>query len=96
VENNLLRISQEALTNAVRHAAARNIQVRLRFKPTVVRLEVSDDGRGFDPAAETAPRENGRFGLPGMRERADAIHARLDIQSDGESGTRIEFEVSTE
>jgi signal transduction histidine kinase len=63
----VLRITAEALRNAVRHGAARSVFVALSGAP--VRLEVQDDGRGFDPAASSS----GGFGLTSMRERAEGL-----------------------
>jgi signal transduction histidine kinase len=85
----LYRIAQEALQNAARHAAAARIAVRLyREKPVVV-LEIEDDGRGFDPAAEFA----GRLGLRSMRERAEAAGGRLHVRSSPGRGTVVRAEI---
>jgi signal transduction histidine kinase/ligand-binding sensor domain-containing protein len=69
VQYHLLRIAQEAVTNAVRHAGARTIEVGLANGDGVLRLTVSDDGRGFDPEAAGAG-DGVHWGLVGMRERA--------------------------
>jgi PAS domain S-box-containing protein len=95
VENNLLRIGQEALTNAVRHAHAKVVRTELRFEPECIRLVVTDDGSGFDVDAE-AYANNGRFGLIGMRERAKRIGGRLKIESVLGVGTKIVAEMSLE
>jgi two-component sensor histidine kinase len=78
--NNLFRIAQEALANAVHHARAAAVVVRVEYRKHGVLIEVQDDGRGFDPATVPGP-EEGHFGLTGMRERCAAINARLDVQS---------------
>lgn len=78
IENNLLRIGQECVTNAVRHAAPHRIEIVLDFQPETVTLRVSDDGRGL--SADAAERE-GHFGLRGMKERAEQMNARLEIAS---------------
>jgi PAS domain S-box-containing protein len=93
VENNLLRIGQEALTNAVRHAAAKVVRTELRFEPECIRLVVTDDGSGFDVDGQ-AHANNGRFGLIGMRERAKRIGGRLKIESVPGAGTKIVAEMS--
>ena len=62
VENNLLRIGQEAMTNAVRHSSARRVRTELRFEPEGLRLVVTDDGAGFD-LDSLAHATSGRFGL---------------------------------
>ncbi len=92
VENNLLRIGQETITNTVRHSGARHIKLSLAFRSDGVRLGVSDDGHGFDPA-NIHPSRHGGFGLAGLRERAKAMHAQLEINSVPGSATRIEITV---
>jgi signal transduction histidine kinase len=92
VEMNLLRIGQEAATNAVKHAHARNIRVELQYGPEKVRLCVQDDGRGFSPQA-AALTGNGHFGLLDMRERAQSIGCALQIVSQPGRGTSIAVEV---
>jgi PAS domain S-box-containing protein len=93
VENNLLRIGQEAMTNAVRHAGARQVRTELRFEPECLRLVVTDDGSGFDVQSSTHA-SNGRFGLIGMRERAKRIGGRLKIESVPGAGTKVAVELS--
>lgn len=92
VENNLLRIGQEAITNAVRHSGGRNLRVTLAYHPEGVHLRVSDDGRGFDPTCP-APNPGAGFGLPGIRERAEAMHAHLELRSAPGQGTLLEIRV---
>ncbi|HYW71655.1 MAG TPA: two-component regulator propeller domain-containing protein, partial [Pyrinomonadaceae bacterium] len=86
IENNLLRIAQEAINNSVKHAGAERIMIDLHFDTDVLQLRVQDNGRGFDPAAEN---RDGHFGLVGMRERAQEIGGELRIQSQPESGTQV-------
>ena len=90
VETNLLRIGQEAINNAVKHAGANRIDVALNFDTRNVRLSVSDDGRGFDADRQVA---DGHFGLIGMRERAEQIGGVLTIRSANERGTQISVDV---
>src|SRR5215216_3130519 len=90
VETNLLRIGQEAINNAVKHAQANRIDVALNFDTRSVRLSVRDDGRGFDPNGQIA---DGHFGLIGMRERAEQIGGVLTIHSANERGTEIAVDV---
>ena len=92
VENNLLRIGQEAITNAVRHASAKRISLSLSYLADRVCLVVSDDGRGFDPK-RVRPSARGGFGLSGIRERAETMHASLTINPESEGGTRLELGV---
>ncbi len=91
MENDLLRIGQEALTNAVRHAQAKKITLTLDYQEAAVRLAVSDDGRGLDATPPAS--DHGGFGLPGMRARASALHANLHIRSAPNAGTTIELTV---
>jgi signal transduction histidine kinase len=88
VADQLLRMGQEALTNALRHAQASQICVELTFAEEELRLCVTDDGRGF--AMET-PAPKGGFGLTGLRERAGLIGARLSVDSQPGCGTRVEL-----
>ena len=92
IEDNLLRIGQEAINNAVRHAEARHISVNLIFDSRRVRLSVRDDGRGFDTQA-TGNGVSGHFGLIGMRERAAQIGGTLSIHSGNGSGAEIVVDV---
>jgi signal transduction histidine kinase len=88
VENNLLRIGQEAITNATKHAHPSRIDVRLAFEGRAVRLEVRDDGVGFDPDAQR-DRESRSFGLVGMRERVELLGGGLSIESAPGRGTSV-------
>jgi signal transduction histidine kinase len=90
VETNLLRIGQEAINNAVKHARANRIEVGLNFDTANVTLSVRDNGRGFDQNEQIA---DGHFGLLGMRERAEQIGGVLLIDSAPERGTQIAVEV---
>ncbi len=87
VEQGLFRIGQEALSNAIKHANARQIQIALDMAECGVRLEVSDDGRGLDPLR--LPADCQAFGLTGMRERAALLKATFEISSRPDGGTRI-------
>lgn len=90
VENNLLRIGQEAITNAARHAGATRIDLELAFLADDVRLVVRDNGKGFDPT-RVRPSVQGGFGLAGIRERAEAMHASLAVNPEPAGGTRLEL-----
>ena len=92
VEDNLLRIGQEAMNNAVKHAQAQRIAVNLVFDARRVQLSVRDDGCGFDPSVASNGRA-GHFGLIGMRERAEQIGGTLSILSASGSGTEIVVDV---
>ncbi len=92
VEDNLLRIGQEAMNNAVKHAQAQRIFVNLVFDARRVQLSVRDDGCGFDNQVAVNGR-SGHFGLIGMRERAEQIGGTLLIHSANGSGTEIVVDV---
>jgi PAS domain S-box-containing protein len=83
-EENLLRVAQEVLTNTLRHAGASHFKVHFAFDPETIRLELRDDGCGFDPAK----RCDG-FGLLGIKERLESIGGELTVQSAPEDGTAI-------
>jgi signal transduction histidine kinase len=83
-DENLLRIGQEVLTNTLRHAHATEFKAQLIFDTEAIRLELRDNGRGFDPGA----RHDG-FGLVGMRERVQGMGGRLTIHSGIGEGTSI-------
>jgi signal transduction histidine kinase len=91
-ELNLLRIGQEAVINAVKHARPSRVTVLLQFRPQLVRLSVVDDGSGFEPAGAVL-NGSSHFGLLDMRERAQSLGCRLEIHSEPGGGTRIELEV---
>ncbi|MBD2108196.1 PAS domain S-box protein [Nodosilinea sp. FACHB-13] len=86
VENNLLRMGQEALTNAIKHANADEIRVELVYDRDQVCLRVQDNGQGF--GVGNIPASEG-FGLLGMSERAERIGAQLTIRSQPGQGTEI-------
>jgi signal transduction histidine kinase len=86
VEGCFYRVAQEAIENAVRHAGAELVKIRLTRSDSGLCLEVDDDGVGFDPTSLEAGRH---FGLQGMRERAGLIHAALEIDSRPGAGTRL-------
>lgn len=90
-EEALLRVAQEALHNALRHADASRVRVTLERRGPGVALTVADDGTGFDPGAvRTAGRH---LGLVSMRDRAGGVGGRLTVQSEPGKGTVVEMEV---
>lgn len=88
LSHHLLRIGQEAIANALKHAQARRIEIELSFEAAAVRLRVQDDGYGFD-ARQSPP--DGHFGLHGMKRRARRINGQLQIHSQPGSGVCIEI-----
>jgi len=83
-EENLLRIGQEVLTNALRHAQATEFHTNLVFGPNETRLELRDNGRGFDPEIK-----HDGFGLIGIEERVEGMGGRITIQSAIDKGTAV-------
>ena len=85
VEENLLHIGQEALTNSLKHAHATKFQARLSFNPDAVYLQLQDNGDGFNVGNSNG----GGFGLIGMKERAEQIGATVEVSSKPGAGTSI-------
>lgn len=84
-EQAIYRIADEAITNVARHAQAQRLSVMLRRSGgSGVRLEIADDGRGFDPAHSP---DNGHYGLRGIQERAELIGAQVQVESRPGQGT---------
>ena len=90
IENALFRIAQEALTNVAKHARATRVTVSMRLDGPTLRLEIADDGIGFDPLLQRA---DNKWGLINIVERADAIGGILRVQASPGSGTRVVVEV---
>src|SRR5258706_12994627 len=88
VADHLLRVGQEAITNALRHAKASEICMELTFAEKELHLRVNDDGDGFETDSVTGTEG---FGLRGMNERAGIIGAQLAITSQPGSGTTMEL-----
>ena len=91
IGDNLLRIGQEAMTNALKHAQATLIEIELVTTPTSASLCVNDDGLGL---SDSMPQDSrGHFGLVGMEERANRIGAILLVESRPDGGTIVRVEV---
>ena len=87
-EQAIYRVAEAVLTNVVQHAAASEVHVRLMAEPTL-RLEVQDNGVGFDPGAIPVD----RYGLTGMTERAELVGAELTVESEPGRGTKVWMEI---
>ena len=88
-ETAIFRVTQEALTNVVKHAEAETVRITLVSRERSVVLAIEDDGRGFSEART----RDGGFGLVGMRERVTSLNGSLDIESQRRVGTRIFAEI---
>lgn len=90
----LYRIAQEALNNVIKHSQATHAELKVRFDYSEIRMEVVDNGSGFDmPRSPTDFASSGHFGLLGIRERADLIGARLEVDAAVGKGTRLKVQV---
>jgi signal transduction histidine kinase len=94
VEQSIYRIADEALLNIDRHAQASRIEVSLGLENGRIHLTISDDGQGFN-VQQMVARNNGRFGLLGIKERAALIDADLKIESGTDQGTTVRLIVAT-
>jgi len=93
LEGETYRIGGEVIRNAFNHALANNIEVEIRYDEHQLRLRIRDDGRGIDPKDLNADGRPGHWGLPGIRERAQRIGARLEFWSEAGVGTEVELRV---
>ena len=93
VRDEIYKIAAEALRNAFRHAQANRVEVEIRYDNEQFRLRVRDDGKGIDPSIVSGQGREGHFGLPGMRERATMVGAKLTVWSEVDAGTEVELRV---
>lgn len=92
VEENLLRITQEALTNVIKHAGATKTEIDLNYGFGQVVLQISDNGKGFVLAERAGPRD-GHFGLQGISERAKRLQGEITLFTAPDSGTTIRVQI---
>jgi signal transduction histidine kinase len=93
IQGEARRIAHEVLTNAFRHAEAHAIEAEIRYGRHSLRLRFRDDGRGIDPEILKVGGRPGHWGLPGIRERAQRIGAKLDFWSEAGAGTEVQVTV---
>ena len=93
LRDEVYRLATEALRNAFRHAAAKNVEVEIRYDEKYFRLRVRDDGKGIDPEILSGDGREGHYGLHGMRERAKLVGGKLTIWTELDSGTEIELTI---
>ena len=97
IENAIFSIIQEALNNAKKHSKAKNIMVRFIFTDDKIKVEIRDDGVGFDVSAVTSKYESRRsLGLVSMQERANLIGGELTLTSEKGQGTKINMSIPLE
>ncbi|HUA67748.1 MAG TPA: histidine kinase [Candidatus Saccharimonadales bacterium] len=92
IEETLLRIGQEAVTNTVKHSGANSIKIDLEYRDHSIALEVKDNGRGFTPENCAGP-DDGHFGLLGMSERTKRLGGQISIISAPGTGTVVRVEL---
>ena len=95
IEDNLLRMTQEALTNVIKHAAATKALVELDFGVKNISLLIQDNGKGFNPN-DCSSAQDGHFGLLGMSERTKRLGGTLSITSSAGVGTTIRITIPLE
>jgi signal transduction histidine kinase len=93
LQDEIYRIAREVLRNAFQHACAHRIEAAIQYDPDLFRLRIRDDGKGIDPAVLQKGARAGHWGLPGIRERAKRIGARLALWSESGAGTEVELTV---
>ena len=93
VREEAFMIAREAMTNAVLHSQAHEIEVEVSYGTAGLTVRVRDDGRGIDHEISAKGSQTGRWGLTGMRERAARIRGRLEIWSRNDAGTEVELRV---
>jgi signal transduction histidine kinase len=93
LRDEVYRIAGEAMRNAFRHAAAKRIEVEIRYDERQFRLRVRDDGKGIDPKSLDEDGRPGHYGWRGMRERAKLLGGKLTVWSKVEAGTEVELRI---
>jgi signal transduction histidine kinase/streptogramin lyase len=93
LQDEVYRIAREVIANAFQHASARQIEAEIRYDSRAFRLRIRDDGAGIDPRVLKQGKRAGHWGLPGIRERAEQIGARLDFWSEAEIGTEVQLAI---
>jgi signal transduction histidine kinase len=92
IEENLLRVAQEALTNVIKHSAATQATITLDYGPQSVRLLIQDNGAGFVLGNHPGPRE-GHFGLLGISERTNRLRGQVALESEPGKGTTVQVTI---
>ncbi len=94
IETTVFRVTQEAVSNIVRHAQASNVEIKIRFMRKDIKVKITDDGKGFNPEEALSSREGLRgLGLLGMKERIELMNGVFSLTSEPCRGTEINFEI---
>jgi len=93
IQDEVYRIGRELLRNAFQHAEAAHIEAEIRYDNHALVLLIRDDGKGIDPKVIKEGGRSGHWGLPGMRERAKQIQARLEFWTENRAGTEVQLTV---
>ena len=93
LQEEVYRIARELLRNAFRHACAQRIEAEIRYDSHLLRVRIRDDGKGMDPRVLREGGHPGHWGLPGVRERAQRVGAKVDFWSEAEVGTEVQLTV---
>src|SRR5262249_18725521 len=96
LHDEVCRIARELVRNAFRHARAQRIEAEIRYEPRQVCVRIRDDGIGMTPKVLQDGGRTGHWGLRGIRERAQAIGAQVDVWSQPGAGTEVQLAVSNE
>ena len=83
----IFRITQEALTNIIRHAEAKNVNIQIKLKNSEIELKIQDDGKGIEERKKT--RKEQTYGVFGMKERANSLGGKLIIGKNAKKGTLV-------
>jgi len=94
IRDEIYRIACEVLRNSFRHANAQRIEAEILYDEDQLRLRVRDDGSGIDPQVLEKGSRPGHWGLPGVRERAQQIGAKLDVWSEAGAGTEVQLAIA--
>ncbi|HEY4783200.1 MAG TPA: ATP-binding protein, partial [Chthoniobacterales bacterium] len=94
IREGVFRIAREVVRNAFRHAQAHRIEAEILYGDQQFRVRVRDDGKGMDPQVLKKGGRAGHWGLPGVRERAQQMGAKLDIWSEVGAGTEVQLSVA--
>jgi len=94
IRDEIYGIAREVLRNAFRHSQAHRIEAEILYDEHQLRLRVRDDGKGMDPQVLEKGRRAGHWGLPGVRERAQQMGAKLDVWSEAGAGTEVQLAVA--